>query len=81
MTWAEFCIRQHAFRRMEKAEWYQVREIAYASLVGSHMNPKKLPKSKEKFIPLDLSVNNIKADKMRSILKNAAEVYKNRNNG
>jgi len=53
MTWAEFCIRQHAHRRIEKNEWYKVREMAYASLIGSHIDPKKLPKSKDKFIPLD----------------------------
>lgn len=81
MTWAEFCIRQHAYHRIEKAEWYKVREIAYASLIGSHMNPKKLPKSKDKFIPLDFNVSNIKAEKMREILLKAAKTYKDRHNG
>jgi len=45
------------------------------------MNPKKLPKSKDKFIPLDFNVSNIKAEKMREILLKAAKTYKDRHNG
>lgn len=53
MTWAEFQIRLFAYNRMQKNEWFKIREIAWASLVGSHQDPKKLPKSKEAFMPLN----------------------------
>ena len=74
MTWAEFLIRQHAYHRIQKNEWYKIREIAYASLIGSHIDPKKLPKSKEKFIPLDSS-NDLEIDKMRQTILKAQQAY------
>ena len=58
MTWAEFCIRQYAYRRMDKHSWYKVREIAYSAMIGSHIDPKKLPKTKEKFIPFNLIIQD-----------------------
>lgn len=58
MTWAEFLIRQHAYRRIEESSWYKVREIAYASTIGSHLDPKKIAKTKEKFMPLDSERQN-----------------------
>jgi hypothetical protein len=74
MTWAEFLIRQHAYNRIDKNEWYKVREIAYASLIGSHSDPKKLPNSKEKFIPLDDN-NDFELEKMRQTISKAREEY------
>jgi hypothetical protein len=53
MSWREFLLRQIGYQREQKNEWYKVREIAYCALVGSHQDPKKLPKNKENFIPLD----------------------------
>jgi hypothetical protein len=53
MSWREFLLRQIGYQREQKNEWYKVREIAYCALVGSHQDPKKLPKNKENFIPLE----------------------------
>jgi hypothetical protein len=76
MTWAEFLIRQHAYHRIQKNEWYKVREIAYSSLIGSHIDPKKLPKSKEKFIPLDESNNRTDTvDAVRNAILKAQKEY------
>ena len=60
MTWAEFQIRLFAYNRIQKMEWLKLRELAWASLIGSHYDPKKLPKSKDSFMPLDF-------DKSKSI--------------
>lgn len=49
MTWAEFQIRLFAYERIQKKEDFRVREIAFYSLIGSHCDPKKLPKSKDAF--------------------------------
>ena len=54
MTWAEFRIRSYAYQRMQKTEMYKLRELAWASTIGPHLDPKKLPKSKEAFMPLEL---------------------------
>tara|TARA_R110002167_G_scaffold147336_3_gene339477 strand:+ start:2736 stop:2972 length:237 start_codon:yes stop_codon:yes gene_type:complete len=78
MTWAEFLIRQHAYHRIEKNEWYKVREMAYASLIGSHIDPKKLPKSKEKFIPLDAEVEKGISDFARNAILKAQQEYNNK---
>jgi len=78
MTWAEFLIRQHAYYRIEKNNWYKVREIAYSSLIGSHSDPKKLPKSKNDFIPLDDSNNNSLNENQIAVYKQVLEEYNNR---
>jgi len=75
MTWAEFCIRQHAYRRMDKSEWYKVREIAYAAIVGSHLDPKKLPKNQEAFMSLDGGKKDV-TDIMKQTIKQAQERFK-----
>ena len=59
---------------MEKNEWYKVREIAYSALIGSHLDPKKLPKTKEKFMPLDGKKGL--TDKQVAAIKAAQEQYK-----
>ena len=53
MTWAEFRIRLFAYKRKEKNEWIKIRELAWASTIGPHLDPKKLPKSKNEFMPID----------------------------
>ena len=68
MTWAEFQIRLFAYNRIQKREWYKVRELAWISLIGSHQDPKKLPKSKEKFMPLD-DVKTVSNDAKVAFLK------------
>jgi hypothetical protein len=74
MTWAEFCIRQHAYRRMDKNSWYKVREIAYQSMIGSHLDPKKLPKNQEKYIRLEEEKESDKSI-MIEIMRKAREKY------
>ena len=75
MTWAEFKIRLHAYKRIEKKEWYKVREIAWASLIAPNANPKKLPKSKNAFIPLDSKRKTIITNKMAERIKQVQEEY------
>jgi hypothetical protein len=83
MTWAEFLIRQHAYHRIEKNEWYKIREIAYAALIGSHSDPNKLPKSKEKFMPLDGDGSGVKtiSETSREAMRKALIEYNNKLNG
>lgn len=80
-TWADFCIKAYAYNRIEKNDWYKVREVAYASIIGSHLNPKKLP-TKEKYLPLD-SKEVKKADKVQvnAFLEAQKKYLKEKNNG
>ena len=75
MTWGEFKIRLHAFKRIERKEWYKVREIAWNSLIGSHVNPKKLPKTKNAFIALDSKKKGIITNKMAERIKQVQQEY------
>jgi len=54
MSFAEFQIRLFAWSRCQEREWEKVRILAWYSLTGSHQNPKKLPKSINQFMSLDL---------------------------
>ena len=42
---AEFNIRYFALNRIEEKKDLRTREIGYSALTGSHLDPKKLPKS------------------------------------
>lgn len=53
MSWREFSLRSHAHRRQELNEWRKVREIAYHALIGSHVDPKRLPKNIRSFMPIE----------------------------
>jgi len=52
MTFAEFQIRLFAYKRIQLREWEKVRQIAWSATIGSHQDPKKLPRSIEKFMSL-----------------------------
>ena len=79
MTWCEFRIRQYGYNRMQEREWYKVREVAFASIIGSHLDPKKLP-TKEKFMPLGKS-KDLVSEKMRETMKNAILQYNKEKDG
>lgn len=52
MTWAEFQIRLFAYNRMEQNQWFKIRELAWSATIAPHLNPKKMPKSKDAFMNL-----------------------------
>lgn len=52
MTFAEFQIRLFAYKRMEMREWEKVRQIAWSAFIAPHQDPKKLPKTIDKFMNL-----------------------------
>jgi hypothetical protein len=78
MSWREFQLRSYGFKRADKAQWVKVREIAYNSLIGSHLDPKKLPKTREKYLPLDAE-NAIKgvSDERKEMFLKAFKNYLN----
>ena len=52
MPWCEYLIKCQAWQRMEKEKWRHTRLIAFESKIGAHLNPKSLPRSIEKYMPL-----------------------------
>jgi len=74
MTFAEFQIRLFAYKRMELREWEKVRQIAWSAFIAPHQDPKKLPKSIEKF--MSLGNNNIKKGVSTEQKENFLKAYK-----
>jgi hypothetical protein len=74
MTWAEFQIRSFAYRRMQEREEVLTREVAWNSLIGSHYNPKKLPKSRDKFWRIG-NKKSVSDDRMKEAIKKAQDEY------
>ena len=80
MTMAEFNIRLFAFKRMKRDEEMLFREVAYYSMIGSHMDAKKIPKTKQKFwaIGNDNSINKERFEQNKLVMLEAMKRYKNR---
>ena len=74
MTWAEFQLRAFAYRRMQENKELLTREIAWNSLLAPHYNPKKLPKSKEKFWQIGRK-EKVSDERMKEAIKKAQEEY------
>lgn len=53
MSWAEFVIRSVCFRDTDLYQWKKLRFLAYVSLQAPHVDPKKIPRSIEAFLPLN----------------------------
>jgi len=69
MSFAEFQIRLFAWKRVQEREWEKVRLLAWYTMTGSHQDPKKMPKTLNQFMQLDL-------DKKRTSV--ISEAQKNR---
>lgn len=54
MSFAEFQIRLFAYKRVQEREWEKTRYIAFHAMIGSHSDPKRLPKSLHQFMPLNI---------------------------
>jgi len=78
MSFAEFQIRLFAWSRMQEREWEKVRILAWYSMVGSHMDPKKMPKTLNNFMSLgiDKKENVISDAQKQRFLEVTAEYVK-----
>lgn len=82
MSFAEFQIRLFAYERMEIKDWEKIRFIGWCSTIGSHQDPKKLPKSIEKFLPLGNKPRTNVTDEMKQqYLEAYSEYLKEKNDG
>ena len=52
MPFCEFLIKSYAFNRMQNERLRHTRLIAFSAQIGSHLDPKKMPKSIEQFMPI-----------------------------
>lgn len=80
MTMAEFNIRYFALNRIEEKKDLRTREVGYSALVGSHLDPKKLPKNKTQYwqIGIDKKIEKSRKDRMKEAMLKAVNDYNNR---
>jgi hypothetical protein len=68
---------------MELREWEKVRQIAWSSFIAPHQDPKKMPKSIDRF--MSLGDNNTRKevgiDQKENFLKAYKEYLNHKNNG
>lgn len=79
MTWAEFMIRLHAFKRTEKNDWRKVRAVAYQTYLSGYHGKGK-PKTIEGYMPIDQKKKKV-TDSMRKRMKEAVKQYEIDKNG
>lgn len=83
MPWCEFLIKSYAYNRMQEEKLRHTRLIAYSAQIGSHLDPKKLPRSIDQFMPIGSeksarkSNKNVISDDMKELFKKRMQEYKN----
>ena len=81
MPWCEFCLKTFAFRRMQEEKLRHTRIIAWNAQIGSHLDPKKLPKTIDQFMPIGVDgkksgkTKSKVSDEMRQLYKQRMEEY------
>jgi hypothetical protein len=80
MTMAEFNIRLFSFKRLERNKEVLFREVAWQSLVGSHADPKKIPKNRQKFWQIGevSKIDKDTKDRMKEAMLHAMSEYNKR---
>ncbi len=83
MTFAEFQIRLFAYKRIQLREWEKVRMIAWSAFIGSHQDPKTMPKTIDSFMNLGDNSNKSKVSEAQKerFLNAMSEYLKQANNG
>ena len=86
MPWCEFLIKSYAYNRMQEEKLRHTRLIAYSSQIGSHLDPKKLPRSIDQFMKIgsekkaNNSNKNVIFDDMKELFKKRMQEYKSQQN-
>lgn len=82
MTFAEFQIRLFAYKRMELREWEKVRQIAWSAFIAPHQDPKKLPKTIDRFMSLgENTKKEVSTEQKENFLKAYKEYLNQKKNG
>ena len=87
MPWCEFLIKSYAYNRMQEEKLRHTRLVAYSAQIGSHLDPKKLPRSIDQFMRIGSENNSDKNsdnsdkkpifDDMKELFRKRISEYKN----
>ena len=81
MPWCEFLIKSYAYNRMQEEKLRHTRLVAYSAQIGSHLDPKKLPRSIDQFMRIgseNNSGNNSNNSNKNAIFDDMKELFKKR---
>ena len=53
MTFSEYLLRVEGWHREQKRQLYRDRRTWYNTLIGPHMDPKRLPRTESAYLPID----------------------------
>ena len=78
MTFAEFRIRLHGFRREREREMMMLRELSWITYVAPHQDPKKMKKSINAFWPIKKKkvISESVAERFKAVTKDYLEKKK-----
>ena len=82
MPWCEFLIKSYAYNRMQEEKLRHTRLVAYSAQIGSHLDPKKLPRSIDQFMRIGSEKNarksnkNANFDDMKELFKKRMQEYR-----
>lgn len=81
MSWGEFLLRINGFQREDERQQLLFRELAWASYVAPHSDPKKMKKTKQAFWPIGKK-KTVDRSRLIDRMRVAQEEYlKNAKNG
>lgn len=80
MAWNEYLLKCYAWERMELEKWRKVRLIAFEARVGSHVDPKTLPRTIEQYMPLDKEKKKATNEAKELLRKEREEYLKRKKN-
>ena len=79
MSWAEFLIRSFAYRKKEKREWFKLRYLGYTILQANYIDPKRLPKTAESYMPLEEQDPDLKQKRIDAFNQAVLKSKQNKN--
>lgn len=75
MPYCEFILKAQAYHRMQNEQLKRIRFNTFYSMIGSHLDPKKLPKSESNFLPIEEERKSQISDEMRELFKKRQREY------
>ena len=81
MPWCEFLIKSYAYNRMQEEKLRHTRLVAYSAQIGSHLDPKKLPRSIDQFMKIgseNNTANNSNSTDKKLIFDDMKELFRKR---
>jgi hypothetical protein len=81
MTWAEFLIRLHGFKREKENDMLMLRELSWIVYTSPHNDPKKMKKTKDAFWPVKKHKKELSDSAKERMKEVMIEYLKQKENG